>query len=417
MPPSIDPGIPRLGSTPAGWRRFRVRDLFRLVQRPVTLEPNREYELVVARRSRGGIESRGRLRGSQVKVKQQFRVEAGDFLISNRQISHGGCGIVPSSVDGAIVSGEYTVLHPKDELRLDFLRHYIHSRYFQQICFHSSVGVHVEKLVFRLATWLSWEVDLPPAEEQQRIAGVLDDYDSGIGAAEALIEAKLKAKRALLSQLFGSAPNEKARGELTALSSIGHFLKGRGIAKSDLIEEAGVPALRYADIYTRYGDVIYDLKSFVTAEAARRACSLEPGDIVFAASGETALEIGQAAAFVGSRPAVVGGDTVILRHHNQDPVFLAYALNTPHVVQQKVELGKGHSVVHIHAPDLAKIRTWLPPVERQRAISNVLVAADQEVELLVQEAELLRHQKRGLMRKLLTGEWRLAATQELEAAE
>ncbi len=69
------------------------------------------YQLVTAKRSRGGIVARETLRGDQIKTKTQFYVEAGDFLISNRQVSHGACGVVPQSLHGAVVSNEYTAFH------------------------------------------------------------------------------------------------------------------------------------------------------------------------------------------------------------------------------------------------------------------------------------------------------------------
>jgi type I restriction enzyme S subunit len=49
----------------------------------------------------------------------------------------------------------------------------------------------------------------------------------------------------------------------------------------------------------------------------------------------------------------------------------------------------------------------VPPVEEQSSIAQTLTAAKQEVGLLEAEIDLLTRQKRGLMQKLLTGEWRV----------
>jgi type I restriction enzyme S subunit len=94
-PPSVQPGIPRLGSTPNGWTRFPLGKLIRKVERPANLADSESYQLVTAKRSRGGIVAREVLRGDQIRTKTQFYVQTGDFLISNRQISHGACGVVP----------------------------------------------------------------------------------------------------------------------------------------------------------------------------------------------------------------------------------------------------------------------------------------------------------------------------------
>ena len=107
-PPSIQAGIPRLGVTPKGWTRFSLGDLLRRVERPAKLIDTERYQLVTAKRNRGGIVARETLRGDQIRTKTQFYVETGDFLISNRQISHGACGIVPAGLNRAVVSNEYT---------------------------------------------------------------------------------------------------------------------------------------------------------------------------------------------------------------------------------------------------------------------------------------------------------------------
>lgn len=55
----------------------------------------------------------------------------------------------------------------------------------------------------------------------------------------------------------------------------------------------------------------------------------------------------------------------------------------------------------------ARIPILLPPLEEQRRISAILDEAKREAELLKLEVEALKTQKRGLMQKLLTGQWRL----------
>lgn len=186
------------------------------------------------------------------------------------------------------------------------------------------------------------------------------------------------------------------------LGDVGTFQKGKGITKSDLSDN-GIPCLRYAEIYTTFGDVTSQLKSFVSIESASEATSIKYGDIVFAASGETSEDIGKAVAFIGRFDAVAGGDTVILRDHGQDPSYLAHALNSHSVVRQKSRLGKGQSVVHIHASDLASVTVDLPPLPEQRKIAGILRTWDEAIEKLaaLKTAKLRRH--RALTHSLVFG--------------
>lgn len=53
---------------------------------------------------------------------------------------------------------------------------------------------------------------------------------------------------------------------------------------------------------------------------------------------------------------------------------------------------------------------WLPSIEVQKRIVAFLDATAREIALLYLQVEALRKQKRGLMQKLLTGQWRLPLT-------
>lgn len=193
---------------------------------------------------------------------------------------------------------------------------------------------------------------------------------------------------------------------LVKIGGLGEFHRGKGIPRSDLSDE-GFPCLRYGEIYSTYGNTISSLKSRVVPEAASLAQTLKTGDIVFTEAGETAAEIGKAAAYIGPEPAYVGSHTIILRYHQQDPIFLAHALNSEHARRQKVRFGKGHSVVHIHVSDLSKVEIFLPSLSEQRTISDILRVWDEAIEKFrtLHDATVL--QKHGLMQKLLTGEWRV----------
>ena len=129
-------------------------------------------------------------------------MKAGDFLISKRQIVHGACGIVPPELDGAIVSNEYAVLNSDGQIDLGFLRYLSESIYFQQTCFHSSIGVHVEKMLFNTERWLSWPFNLPPLAEQKRIVEILDLATAEVLTIQRLRDVLKKEKKAIMQQLL-----------------------------------------------------------------------------------------------------------------------------------------------------------------------------------------------------------------------
>ena len=74
----------------------------------------------------------------------------------------------------------------------------------------------------------------------------------------------------------------------------------------------------------------------------------------------------------------------------------------------------GSTIPHIYFKDYSKTKIKLPPLEEQQKIAQLLTTADKEIELLKEELEALKEQKRGLMQRLLTGEVRTFNIKERE---
>lgn len=201
-PKSVKPGIPKLPVSKFGWKKVAIGELFDVVTRPVDMRDEEMYRLVTVKRSRGGVAEREILQGKKIAVKSQFFVEEGDFLISKRQIVHGACSFVPKELDGSIVSNEYAILTCRDIILPDFLSFLTHTPYFQQTCFHSSIGVHVEKMIFKLDDWFKWPIYIPSLEEQQRIATFLNLVDEKLKRLRAKRELITRYKRGLIQKIF-----------------------------------------------------------------------------------------------------------------------------------------------------------------------------------------------------------------------
>jgi len=77
------------------------------------------------------------------------------------------------------------------------------------------------------------------------------------------------------------------------LRTLGTFSKGFGGSKEDN-REAGIPVVRYGDLYTTFDTVITKPVAYVDEETAERYATLHTGTLVLTASGEDPGEIGKA---------------------------------------------------------------------------------------------------------------------------
>lgn len=248
-------------------------------------------------------------------------------------------------------------------------------------------------------------------EEQHRIGTALSDIDELIDSLRKLIDKKRNIKQGAMSCLLTGKrrlPGFTRPWVTNTLSSLGAFIKGKGISKAE-VGTGSIPAVRYGEIYTDHSDYIKEFRSYISDDVARRSQLLRYGDICFAASGETLEEIGKAVAFINVTEAYAGGDIIIFRPEKDiNPIFFGFILNSPRANRQKSLKGHGLSIMHIRAAALSEIEVEYPvDIKEQEAIAKVLTDMDDEIESLEKKLAKYEQVKQGMMTELLTGKIRL----------
>lgn len=255
------------------------------------------------------------------------------------------------------------------------------------------------------------KIIIPPLNEQQKIAEVLSIWDKAIEKQTLLIEKLELRKKGLMQQLLTGKKRLHGFSEewkTVKLNDLGFFFKGMGVPKDKVNAEGKYKCLTYGDLYTKYEIKIDNVKTYISQDIANISQEIQYGDICFAGSGETKEDIGKCAVFLDGKIGYVGGDIIVFRKSlNINSLFLSYALNTEYVNKQKYSLGQGHSVVHIYISQLEQITIYLPGIEEQNAIAEILSVCDNEITLAKQKLDTLRLQKKGLMQVLLTGKKRV----------
>jgi type I restriction enzyme, S subunit len=258
----------------------------------------------------------------------------------------------------------------------------------------SLVHVHKEDITGQM-------VVLPPLPEQRKIAAVLRTWDDAIGRLDALLTAHRKLYSYLADELFFGTKRLGQRNAVRRLHRLAEVtcelsLRNNGQAlKREFVmgvsNSKGIVPMREQTIST-------DLSRYKILPP--RAFAYNPMRINVGSIAMSRLE----------RDVLVSPDYVLFQciDHALDPDYLDHLCST-HWWSHHINAGGSGSVrMRTYYDDLAALSLELPDFQEQQAISSVLSTAKREIDLIGTQMDALARQKRGLMQKLLSGEWRVS---------
>ena len=322
--------------------------------------------------------------GSAVKGK--------DVLLNITGASIGRSCVAPDSLTEANVNQHVCIIRTKDTLEPHFLSAFLNSYEGQKQIWSFQGGGSREGLNFeQIGRFIVPVFSLP---EQRKIAEILRAWDEAIEKLEVLRAAKERCRNWLCSHLISLGAQDAPRvtfGEFLTESreqgangvtarKISVKLYGKGAVEK--------PGSRTGSKNTRYyrrsaGQLVYSKLDFLNGAFAIVDQALD--------GFESTLDL----------PAFDVSPEVNAK-------WLIEYLTRPAFYSQQVHLARGQRKARRIAPDdfLASMLR-LPNQTEQDRIVEILAQADHELSMEVQTLKLIRDQKRGLMQKLLTGEWRV----------
>lgn len=255
-------------------------------------------------------------------------------------------------------------------------------------------------------------IDFPPLPEQRKIAEILRTWDEAVEKLEALRVAKLDRLTGLSQKLLGRGGAFPERWNLRPLSAVSNRIRrqngGHGYPVMTISAKSGF--LMQSDKFRRD----------MAGSSVERYIVLHEDE--FAYNKGNSLTAPYGCIFPLDRPAALVPFVYFcfalndgLDHEFYAHLFAAGALN--HQLSRLINSGvRNDGLLNLNPDDFFGCRVPVPPAEEQRAIASALTAAKKEIVLLDAEIGALQRQKRGLIQKLLTGEWRVKLDGDKEAA-
>ncbi|MBU3928002.1 MAG: restriction endonuclease subunit S, partial [Bacteroidetes bacterium] len=238
------------------------------------------------------------------------------------------------------------------------------------------------------------KIVLPSLPEQFAIADLLSTWDHAIEMAKQLIVTKEKQYTYLVSSLI--ANDESHRGHI------------RDFTAEVSTRNNGAAFDRVLSVTNRNGFVLPE------DQFERRVASSDLSNYKTVTRGQYAYNPSRIN--VGSIARLDGWDTGVL-----SPMYVVFEIDEQkvnsdfflhwlesHEAKERIRKSAQGSVREtVSFTDLGAISFPVPPLKQQLSIAETLNIARQGIDILKKQAEAYRKQKRGLMQKLLTGQWKV----------
>ena len=376
---------------------------------------------------RGNLASAAKVSSERAAELARHKLKTGDLLFSRRgDVTR--FALIDSHSEGALCGTGCLRATPSADHIPAFLAHFLQLNAVKGWLQQNAVGQTMPNMNTRILAALP--LVLPPSKaEQQKIAAILTAMDDKLDVITRQIEATQTLKQGLMQTLFSRGvgtqdangrwvPHAEFKdselGEIPAaweaaklnshVSKVGSGVTPKG--GSDSYLSSGIPLIRSQNVLV--GRLSLDDVVFISSEQHEkmRNSALSPNDVLLNITGAS---IGRCAVLpadfevgnVNQHVCIIRTDATLSPH------FLCQYLNSEMGQKQVDKFQAGGNREGLNYQQIRSFDVPLPPVTEQHEIALALGSIDEKTGVLTAKLEQYQTLKRGLMQKLLTGEWRV----------
>jgi type I restriction enzyme S subunit len=391
---------------PANWKKVHVVDVCDTVSVGIVIQPSQYYveagEGIRAFRSANVGENRIVDRdwvylspeGHRANSKSSLR--AGDVLVV-RSGAPGTACVVTEQYAGSNCIDIVFARPRQDQVLPQYLAEFTNSPVGRRHVLGTQGGLALKH--FNVGAYKELELLLPDVTEQKRIVDAFAAWDTAIQKTEQLIAAKERHYSHELLRLISRGQHPHGH--------IGTF------AEEVSARNRGGNEARVLSVTNSRGFVLPE------DQFERRVASADLSNYKVVRRGQYAynpsrINVGSIARLDGWDDGVLSPMYVVFRldENKANSDYFLHWLNS-HEARQRIKNSAQGSVREtVSFSEFAVITIPLPALHTQTAIARYLNTLREEIDLLGQSVVALKAQKRGLMQKLLTGQWRLPVQEE-----
>ncbi|HOS61698.1 MAG TPA: restriction endonuclease subunit S [Myxococcota bacterium] len=263
-----------------------------------------------------------------------------------------------------------------------YLFQYLRTQEFLNKFFDCSIGGTGNQSNVSISDLRKLDIYLPPLPEQKAIADLLSTWDEAIEKTERLIQAKEKRFQLQLTEIISIIEKDRSTEFVELGKILSYEQPTKYIVKSsDYVGNGKTPVLTAN-------------KSFILGHTNEKSGIYTDLPVIIFDDFTTDSK------FVDFSFKVKSSALKILKPVSNVDVLLIYWLMTR--INSPVGGHKRHWISEYQYNEIP-----LPEISLQKKLSRIIEYAQHEIDLLKQLADKFKTQKRGLMQKMLTGEWRI----------
>ena len=332
-----------------------------------------------------------------------MRLKAGDVLLNrtNSPDLVGKVGIVREDSEAVFASYLVRLVVDRQMAEPEFVNYWLNTpvaqRALKRLSTRGVSQANINPTEFRRHCPLP----LAPLSEQRKIAEILRTWDEAIGKLEALRAAQLRQYGALTRRFFDLChPTFRQRPNSWSEFELGDVFRER--------TQPGEEGDALLSITMSEGVIDRDDvgRKDTSNEDKSRYKLILPGDL-----GYNTMRMWQGVSGLSMLRGIVSPAYTIVTPDNRNVAarYAAHLLKSRRMVFdfQRYSQGLTSDTWNLKFPAFSKIKVFLPPMEQQGKQAELLDMLKQEIAVVERQSKTLMRQKRGLMQKLLTGEWRV----------
>ena len=392
-----------------GWRRTTVEDVCETVSVGIVVQPTQYYvqpgDGVRAFRSANVGENRVidrdwvYLSPAGHRTNSKSALQTGDVLVVRSGAPGTACVVTEKYADSNCIDIVFARPRRADVIP-EYLAEFTNSPVGRRHVLGMQGGLALKH--FNVGAYKKLELLLPGLAEQSRIVDLLAAWDTAAQKTEQLIAAK----------------EQHYTHELSLLISRGHHPRGHVGSFAHEVSERnrGGNEARVLSVTNSRGFVLPE------DQFERRVASADLSNYKVVRRGQYAynpsrINVGSIARLDAWDDGVLSPMYVVfgLDEAKVDSDYFLHWLDS-HEARERIKKSAQGSVREtVSFSEFASLAIPLPDTARQTAIARYLNVLREEIALLGQSVDAIKQQKRGLMQKLLTGQWRVKVP-EAEAA-